>query len=690
MSKNYILTKRQDYFNLIGDYDFCNIDDVVLPKKIAVDTETTGLQCYHTDKGFRGADLFAIQIGTGSHNYLFDLEGGYTPKQVFDLLKGKILVLQNAIFDIRFMFKHGFIPYSIRDTFLASKILYNGARDGVYSHNFGAIMFRELGIKYDKSVQKNIAKNKLGNKQAIQYCFNDVDRLLELEDTLFTKIKEEGQLETYKLQCRATLPLAYMEMCGLPLSKIRWKDKILRDKKAIETVEKEIINYIQENLPKYIDNQINMFSSEVRLNLNLNSTTQMIPVFKDLEINILNDKNKESLNEKVVSKNKHPFVDLWLKRQKLQKALSTFGENVLEKAIEGRIYTSFNPMVDTSRISCRKGGINFLNFPRDKVTRSSFVASKGYKMVGADYSNQEVFMGADMHHDAATLDSIKNGSCLHCAFTRVLFPEVKDLSDQEIKDNHSEKRQQAKAPRFCFQYGGSAFTLHKNEGISMKRAKIIEEGFKKLHKGIYDWGDKKLAQSIKQGYVESVGGFKLYLPNYDTFKELEQWYNSLDNEFWEMYKVGKSISKKYYELTNKEELTEKETLTLAKVKTYLISPSYALYREARPNVSKFAKLRSEYFKLCLNNPAQSGAAFQTKAALVALFKEIVKRGDMWEARISNSPYDEILMETKEHLAETYKEIMEKCMIEEGNKWLSSHLFSMEADAGIGDSWWSVH
>lgn len=687
---NYIITSRDYYFKLIGNYNYCTINEIILPDKIAIDTETTGLECYHTKKGFRGADLFAIQIGTGTNNYLFDLEGGITPQQVFKLIEGKTLVLQNAIFDIRFMLKHGFIPTKIRDTFLASKIIYNGGRDGVYTHNFGALMSRELEIEYDKSEQKNIAKVKLSNTKAIQYCFNDVDRLMELEDALVKKLELNNQYEAYDVQCNACLPLAYMEMCGMPLDGIKWSKKIEGDKIQIAAVETTITEYIINNLPKYEDRQMEMFANVPKIYLNLNSTKQMIPVFKDLGLNVLNDKGKESLNEKVVSKNKHEFVDFWKKRQSLQKSLSTFGQNVLDRATEGRIYTSFNPMVDTSRISCRKGGINFLNFPANKLTRDAFTALKGFKMVGADYSGQENATGADMHKDPAMVKSITEGSCLHCAFTRVLFSETKDLSDAEIKKDFSHLRQQAKAPRFLFSYGGSAYTLHTNEGIPMKRATEIETGFKELHEGIYKWGTKNLILAMKTGFIESTAGFKLYLPYFDEFKEVEAWYKTLDKEFWNNYSLGKNVYKTYYKLKDIKERTDAEEIKFKKIKALFNEPFSIIYSESKHKVSKYAKLKAEYFKLCLNNPAQSMAAFQTKSALIALFDIIVERNELWEARISNSPYDEILMEVKEDLAEDYKLIMEKCMVEEGNKWLKSGLFSMEADAVIGSSWYDCH
>lgn len=224
----------------------------------------------------------------------------------------------------------------------------------------------------------------------------------------------------------------------------------------------------------------------------------------------------------------------------------------------------------------------------------------------------------------------------------------------------------------------------------MKRAQEIEEAFKELHKGIYTWGESKLKIASEKGYVESVGGFKLYVPEYDKFKELEKWYDTLDNKFWTFYNKGKAYSQEYHALEAKKNKSQKDLDRLQELKRIRTTDNYRSFSKARSKISKFAKLRSEYFKLCLNNPAQSGAAFQTKAALIALFKTIVKRGDMWKARISNSPYDEILMEVKEDLAKDYKSIMEKCMIEEGNKWLKSDLFSMEADAVIGNSWHDCH
>lgn len=134
--------------------------------------------------------------------------------------------------------------------------------------------------------------------------------------------------------------------------------------------------------------------------------------------------------------------------------------------------------------------MNTLNLPANKRTRECIEAKEGYQMIVCDYDGQETRVGADITGDEAMIDSIVNGSDLHCAFARVLYPELEELSDEEIIKEHKDKRTAAKAPRFAFAYGANAYTIHVNEGIPLKEAKIIEDAYKNLHAGIYEWGDK--------------------------------------------------------------------------------------------------------------------------------------------------------------------------------------------------------
>lgn len=672
---NYIVTARQPYFNKIGKYNFKKLRDIVLPSKIAVDTETTSLKTHL-------GELFAVQVGTGNDNYLFDLETVPVQK-VFDLLEGKVLVFHNAKFDLGWMYKHNFFPWKVRDTFLSSKILYNGLVSE--RHSFGHVMERELGIVYDKSEQQNIAKIKLSTAKAIEYCFNDVDKLLALDDDLNRKIIDGGYLRAYQLHRRWIRALAYMEQCGLPISVPEWKQKIENDKLELAEKKQNVINYIYDTFLKYQENQLDLFVTKPKqISVSISSPKQMIPIFKQLEINVIDPEGKESTAEDVISKTKHPFVDIFLEYKGIDHDVTTFGANFLPTIHKGRLYTRYNPILDTARISA--GGknrdktkeINTLNIPANEKNRKPFKANPGYKYLVADYSGQETVTGADITGDLAMIDSIVNNSCLHCAFARVLYPEIANLEDDVIMKEHKQLRNAAKSPRFCFQFGGSGFTLAQNENIPLKEAMGIESAFKELHYGLYEYGEEKLKEVIELGYVESTYGFKLHLAYFDSFRTKHKWIKSLDRSFWTTYSAGKKEYKAEQEAKENKEPYKVENVA-----------AYDLYRKSSYDVSQYFKAKSKYFKLCLNNPTQTMAAFQTKAATNKVFEHIWKKKDFWKARICLVVHDEINMEVVDELAQEYKIVIEEAMMNEGNKFLTNPALFMKAETNIGDNWYEA-
>ncbi len=667
---NYIITKNKDYFKAIGDYMYCDLTDMILSPTVSLDLETTAL------KAILG-DIFAIQIGTGVDNYLIHCyDSNIMPKEVFDLLKDKTLIGHNITFDLGFFYKHNFYPDKVKDTFIASKILYNGKVE--YRHDFGTVFERELGILYDKSEQKNIAKIKLSTTKAIEYCFNDVDKLIELHNFLEAKIIQEGYEETYNLHCEYIKALAYMEQCGVPLSKEKWLQKIELDKQVLKEKEELVSNYITKNLPQFHQQQLDLFITEPILGLDLTSPKQMIPVFKALNINVLDDEKKESISENVIKKTKHEFVDLWLDYQSAKHDVTTFGENILQKVINGRIYTSYNPILDTARISSRKGDVNTLNLPANKRTRECIEAKEGYQMIVCDYDGQETRVGADITGDEAMIDSIVNGSDLHCAFARVLYPELEELSDEEIIKEHKDKRTAAKAPRFAFAYGANAYTIHVNEGIPLKEAKIIEDAYKNLHAGIYEWGDKKLQEVLKLGYIESTMGFKLHLPDFERFKELQIKVEQISKREWELYKEGKE------EYNKLEKAKEQKIIYEIQKKT-----EYDYYLKNKSLISRFFKLKAQYYRLTLNNPVQATSAHQTKLAACMLFDFIKENNHLGLAKICIIPHDEFVMEVKDELTELYKEKLGYFMREAGDKFIKNPLIKMNADANSGENWYQA-
>lgn len=389
---NYIVTKRKDYFAKIGKYNYADLtifkDKIKYLKEIAIDTETTSLKFY---KG----EMFSLQVGTGTDNFLFDLET-ISVHDTIPLIIDKILVFHNAAFDLTWFYKYNYFPWKVRDTFLASKILYNGLP--YIRHGFGFVMERELNIHYDKSEQKNIALIKLSTNRAIQYCFNDVDKLLELKKVLHTKIYKGGFAQVYNLHCKWIRAFAYMQTCGIPINEDKWKEKIKEDKKELKTKSDIVSHYIYDHLPKYRETQLSLFDTEKKINVSITSPLQMISVFEDLGINV-EDKDKKSgksISENIINKTKHEFVDIWLDYQSINHDVTTFGENFLPSIYQGRLYTSYSPILDTARISAggknkQKGEIddvNTLNIPANQKSREPFEAKKGYKYLVADYEGQ--------------------------------------------------------------------------------------------------------------------------------------------------------------------------------------------------------------------------------------------------------------------------------------------------------------
>jgi DNA polymerase I-like protein with 3'-5' exonuclease and polymerase domains len=675
---NYIITRNKEYYQRIGEYNYCDLDDMILPDTISVDSEDTGLEA-------RKCDMFCVQLGTGDNNYIIDLyssgEDSYKFEELIPYIKDKTLIFHNALFDLGFFYKHSFYPEKILDTMLASKIIYNGAEDEdnynlPYRHDFGSVMKRELNVYYDKFEQKNIHIVKLFQASTIEYSFNDVDRLIELHDVLLSKINNNGFKETYELHCRYIRALAYMEQCGMPISSELWKAKMKEDVVNASKWKKRIEEYIFDNLPQFADKQFDMFDEEKRILISITSSLQMLKVFKALNIPTKDKDGKDSINEAIISKSKHEFVKLWLDFQEANHRVTTFGDKIYQQIENERIYTNFNPMVDTARLSTRKGNINFLNFPSDKETRTCFKANKGNVMIVCDYSGQETVVAADLSGDAAMSAAVIDGADLHCMLSRILFPDIAYLSDEEIIKNHKDKRQASKAPRFAMQYGGNAFTIHMNEGIPLKRAQEIENGFKELHAGLYEWGDKVFQEAVKKGYIESADGWKLALPKFDKFKECEAKVKAISKEEWQMYKQGKLEYKK------KKEEAEKKI-----VYTYKFPKSVVFYNSKKSEVKQFFKLKSEYQRLSLNNPVQARSAHQLKLATCILFEWILENNLINQVLIVNAVHDELVVECKEYYEILVKNKVEEAMLQGGNHYLTN--LKIKAEANIGDSWGSA-
>jgi len=108
-----------------------------------------------------------------------------------------------------------------------------------------------------------------------------------------------------------------------------------------------------------------------------------------------------------------------------------------------------------------------------------------------------------------------------------IYPELKDLSLDEIKIYHKDKRQIAKAAGFALNYGGTGFTVSNNLGISIEEGDFVEKSYFEAFPGLKSYYDSCERNAIEKGYIliDSLMGSKFFLSNFDEFKELCEKYS---------------------------------------------------------------------------------------------------------------------------------------------------------------------
>src|SRR5690606_32291906 len=122
-------------------------------------------------------------------------------------------------------------------------------------------------------------------------------------------------------------------------------------------------------------------------------------------------------------------------------------------------------------------------------------------IVNCDYSGQETVVLANVSREANIGKLILEGGDMHCFVTKAIYPTLKDLTDDEIKSKHKDKRQIAKAAGFAIQYGGTGFTIAKNLGITEEEGNKVYDAYFKAFPDLRKYFDKVQNITLRQGYV---------------------------------------------------------------------------------------------------------------------------------------------------------------------------------------------
>jgi DNA polymerase-1 len=248
---------------------------------------------------------------------------------------------------------------------------------------------------------------------------------------------------------------------------------------------------------------------------NLGSPKQLGEIlFTKLELPIIKKtpKGAPSTAEEVLAELAldYPLPKLLMEHRSLSKLKSTYTDKLPEmiNPATGRVHTSYHQAVTaTGRLS--SSDPNLQNIPirteEGRRIRQAFIAPPGYRIVAADYSQIELRIMAHLSADAGLLRAFKDGLDVH----RATAAEVFDVKLAEVS---GDQRRKAKAINFGLIYGMSAFGLARQLHLGRNEAQQYIERYFERYPGVRQYMDNTRERARELGYVETLFGRRLYLP----------------------------------------------------------------------------------------------------------------------------------------------------------------------------------
>lgn len=431
--------------------------------ELGLDTETQGLDPF-TKR------LLLLQIGNFEFQVVFDIDSynGVIPCLLKSYLnrRGITFILQNAKFDLKFLYNQDVILKQVYDTMLAEIILTNGLQ---YSgRDLASITMKYCNVYLSKKERGEIIKFGLTDASLV-YGANDVKYLPEIKRAQLEKAEKLELLGAIDLDNAFVLSLAYTEFCGIKLDIKKWMsrtDKSISEARNLKGIlEKKLLEDGKRN---YFSGMLDMFTGEQECLINWDSPKQVAGLFKSYGINtIIKDKgvDKVSIDAKVLNpqKNKFPILPPYLDYKAKQKDISTYGESWKKfiNPVTKRIHTTFQQLMDTSRLSCgnkRDGTPNLQNIPTEELARSCFIPEPGNIMIDADYSSQEQIILANFTQEPGLINFYAKGfKDMHSYVAFLMYPSIRKCTLEEltpeklayIPKEHGTKRTLAKNAGFA-------------------------------------------------------------------------------------------------------------------------------------------------------------------------------------------------------------------------------------------------
>ena len=474
----------------------------------AFDTETTSLDYMNTE--IVGLS-FCIEPGLAAYVPLGHDYAGVPPQldraraleQLRPLLEDpdRAKLGQHLKFDIHVLENHGIALRGQRyDTMLESYVLNSTATrhdmDSMAKHYLGldTIHFEDVAGKG----AKQIGFNQVSIERAAEYSAEDADVTLRLHRTLWPRLERTPKLAALYTDIEQPLVpiLQRMERRGV-------------------RIDREMLRIQSGELASRMEEIRALTHAEAGTVFNLESPKQLQQIlFEKLQLPVLRKSpgGAPSTAEDVLEElaENHPLPRLILQYRGLAKLRSTYTEKLPESidAQTGRVHTSYHQAVAaTGRLSSNDPNLQNIPIrsPEGRRIRQAFIADPGFMLLAADYSQIELRIMAHLSGDEGLLRAFAEDRDIHQATAAEVFGVALDAVS-------SDQRRSAKAINFGLIYGMSAFGLARQLGIARGAAQSYVELYFARYPGVRRYMDATREQARREGYVETVFGRRLYLP----------------------------------------------------------------------------------------------------------------------------------------------------------------------------------
>ena len=513
---------KQDYQTILDQKQWQSwlkkLNDAEL---FAFDTETTSLD--YLDARIVGVS-FAVEAGEAAYLPLKHDYPGAPDQLDFDAVmndlkplledSSKLKVGQNLKYDRHVLLNHNIDLQGIaHDTMLESYVLDSTAT----RHDMDSLAKKYLDrdtIHFEDIAgkgKKQLTFNQIGLEEAGPYAAEDADITLQLHQVLWPRIQAIPSLE--KVYSELEMPL-------LPVLNTLERNGVNIDIWMLQSQSDNMAHQIAE-----LEKQAHEVAGQT---FNLGSPKQLQEILyekQELPVKKKTPKGQPSTAEEVLqalADDGYELPQIIMQYRGLSKLKSTYTDKLplqVNKS-SGRVHTSYHQAVTaTGRLS--SSDPNLQNIPirseNGRRIREAFVASDGYTLLAADYSQIELRIMAHLSGDESLLKAFAAGEDIH----RHTASEIFDIA---LEDVSSDQRRSAKAINFGLIYGMSAHGLSKQLGIERHQAADYMQTYFDRYPGVRQYMDNTREQAKEQGYVETIFGRRLYLPEINSSNGMRRQY----------------------------------------------------------------------------------------------------------------------------------------------------------------------